>query len=111
MKFNDSGNFNTTYMDISRDNSYLATGKIKSFYNYYNLWLASHSGIVNLYSLEDIHNSNFKENFEPLKTIENLTTSCEFLKFSNKSNQLGFCSRWKKHAFKIVKLFLNLIPI
>jgi U3 small nucleolar RNA-associated protein 18 len=33
MKFNDSGNFNTTYMDISRDNSYLATGKIKSFYN------------------------------------------------------------------------------
>lgn len=26
-KFNDSGNFNTTYMDISKDNSYLATGK------------------------------------------------------------------------------------
>jgi U3 small nucleolar RNA-associated protein 18 len=27
-KFNDSGNFNTTYMDISRDNSYLATGML-----------------------------------------------------------------------------------
>jgi U3 small nucleolar RNA-associated protein 18 len=25
-KFSDSGNFNTTYMDITRDNSYLATG-------------------------------------------------------------------------------------
>jgi U3 small nucleolar RNA-associated protein 18 len=25
-KFNDCGNFNTTYMDVSRDNSYLATG-------------------------------------------------------------------------------------
>jgi U3 small nucleolar RNA-associated protein 18 len=26
-KFSDSGNFNTTYMDITQDNSYLATGK------------------------------------------------------------------------------------
>lgn len=98
-KFNDSGNFNTTFMDLTKDNLYLATG------NYF-LIKASNSGMVNLYSTEHIHNSN--TNIEPMKVIENLTTSCEFLSFNKTNDKLGMCSRWKKHAFKIVKI-INLV--
>lgn len=53
-KINDSGNFNTTYMDISKDNNYLST--------------ASNSGLVNIYSLEQIHNSQTAD-VEPIKVI------------------------------------------
>ena len=70
---------------------------------YIFLFLASNSGIVNLYSVEDIIHST-SDKVEPKKTIENLTTSCEFLQFNKTSNKLGFCSRWKKHAFKIVNI-------
>jgi U3 small nucleolar RNA-associated protein 18 len=51
-KVNDSGNFTTNCMDISGDNSYLATG--------------SHSGCVNLYNVDSIRNSN-SHNVEPIK--------------------------------------------
>jgi len=57
---------------------------------------------VNVYNVDDLINST-SSNIEPVKTVENLTTSCEFLKFSKNSNKLGFCSRWKKHGLKIVK--------
>jgi len=36
-KINDSGNFNTTYMDLSKDNSFLATGKNNN--SYYKIFL------------------------------------------------------------------------
>jgi hypothetical protein len=52
--------------------------------------------------LDDITNSN-NSNIEPIKTVENLTTACEYLKFNKFGDKLGFCSRWKKHAFKIVR--------
>ena len=43
--------------------------------------------------------------------MDNLTTACEFLKFNKDSTKLSACSRWKKHALKIVnKIYLlNLI--
>ena len=50
-KVSDVGNFNTTCMDISNDNGYLAT--------------ASNSGVVNLYNLEDFHNG--KEDVQPIR--------------------------------------------
>ena len=34
----------------------------------------------------------------------NLTTSIEFLSFNSSSNKLAFCSRWKKHAFRLANL-------
>lgn len=37
-KFNDSGNFNTTHMDISKDNSYLATGNVLIIYFFFILF-------------------------------------------------------------------------
>jgi len=50
-KITDVGNFNTTCMEVSNDNGYLAT--------------ASNSGVVNLYNLEDFHNG--KDNVEPIR--------------------------------------------
>lgn len=50
-KFSDSGNFNTTCMDLSKDNNFLATG--------------STSGMVNVYSTEDIFKNN--DHIEPIK--------------------------------------------
>jgi len=52
-KVSDLGNFNTTCMDISNDNGFLAT--------------SSNSGVVNLYNLEDFHSG--KENIEPIRVI------------------------------------------
>ena len=38
-KFSDSGNFNTTFMDLSKDNSYLATGRDTIKYNFNFLFI------------------------------------------------------------------------
>jgi U3 small nucleolar RNA-associated protein 18 len=51
-KINDSGNFSTTCMDISGDNTYLATG--------------SNSGYVNIYTVDSIRNST-SQTIEPVK--------------------------------------------
>jgi U3 small nucleolar RNA-associated protein 18 len=90
-KVNDSGNFATNCMDISLDNGYLATG--------------SNSGYVNLYTVDSIRNAT-SQTVEPVKVIENLTTSCEFIRFDKSSSKLGICSRWKKHGFKMVRILL-----
>lgn len=90
-KVSDYGNFYTNYMEISNDNNYLATG--------------SKNGFVNIYSVDDIRLlPNDAEEMKPIKIIDNLTTSCEFLKFNRESSILGMCSKWKKHALKLVNL-------
>ena len=41
--------------------------------------------------------------------MDNLTTACEFLKFNKESTKLSACSRWKKHALKVVNnIYLTL---
>jgi hypothetical protein len=37
--------------------------------------------------------------------MDNLTTACEFLRFNKESTKLSACSKWKKHALKIVRKF------
>ena len=88
-KVNDYGNFYTNCMDISQDYNYLATG--------------GKQGYVNLYKVNDLVN-DLNEDVEPVKIYDNLTTSCDFVKFNKVNNMLGMSSKWKKNAFRFVNL-------
>ncbi|KAK9113542.1 hypothetical protein Syun_020339 [Stephania yunnanensis] len=58
----------------------------------------STSGIVNIY-----HNETFLVGKKkPLKTIENLTTSVDFMKFNHDSQILAICSKMQKNSLKLV---------
>lgn len=91
-KFDDQGSINTLSMDIDNDEEYLASSQ--------------HTGYVNLYRLKDILQSslgNQGNEVKPLKTFENLTTSIDNVRFSNKG-RLAFTSKWLKGGVKIVDL-------
>ena len=88
-KVNDYGNFYTNCMDISNDYSYLSTG--------------GKQGYVNLYNLSDLV-SDLNEDVEPVKVYDNLTTSCDFIKFNKNNNMLGISSKWKKNALRFINL-------
>ena len=90
-KINDFGNYCVNCMDISKDNSYLSTG--------------SKNGYVNVYSVDDIRNCPIgTEDVEPLKSFDNLTTSCDNVKFNKSSTVLGMSSKWKQNALRLVNL-------
>ncbi|XP_071716286.1 U3 small nucleolar RNA-associated protein 18 homolog [Rutidosis leptorrhynchoides] len=58
----------------------------------------SDSGIVNIYNREQFLGGNRK----PMKTIENLTTKVDFMKFNNDAQILAVCSSMKKNSMKLV---------
>lgn len=58
----------------------------------------SNSGIVNVYNREEFLGGKRK----PVKTIENLTTKVDFLKFNNDAQILAICSSMKKNSMKLV---------
>ena len=96
-KVNDYGNFYTNCMDISNDYTYLSTG--------------GKQGYVNLYNVNDLIN-DLNEDIEPVKIYDNLTTSCDFVKFNKINNMLGISSKWKKNALRFInlenkKVFIN----
>lgn len=64
-----------------------------------NLFAAgSDSGIVNVYNRDDFLGGKRK----PLKTIENLTTKVDFMKFNHDAQILAVCSSMKKNSLKLV---------
>jgi len=81
-KVADEGSFNTTHLTVSEDGTQLATG--------------SHSGIVNLYKINDHHNLTL------MKTVMNLTTAISDLRFDPTGQLLGVCSKWKKNAVRLI---------
>uniref|UniRef100_A0A2P2JQ23 U3 small nucleolar RNA-associated protein 18 homolog n=1 Tax=Rhizophora mucronata TaxID=61149 RepID=A0A2P2JQ23_RHIMU len=58
----------------------------------------SSSGIVNVYNREEFLGGKRK----PIKTIENLTTRVNFLKFNNDAQILAICSHMKKNSLKLI---------
>jgi len=88
-KVNDYGNFYTNCMDISNDYTYLSTG--------------GKQGYVNLYSVSDLVN-DLNEDVEPVKIYDNLTTSCDFVRFNKTNSMLGISSKWKKNALRFINL-------
>ena len=85
-KVNDYGNFYTNCMDISND--YSTGGK---------------QGYVNLYSVSDLV-KDLNEDVEPIKIYDNLTTSCDFVRFNKTNSMLGISSKWKKNALRFINL-------
>ncbi|GAB2270062.1 hypothetical protein Dimus_004975, partial [Dionaea muscipula] len=66
-----------------------------------NLFAAgSSSGIVNLYDREEFLGGKRK----PLKTIKNLTTQVDFMKFNHDSQMLAICSYMKKSSLKLIHI-------
>ena len=88
-KVNDYGNFYTNCMEISNDYTFLTTG--------------GKQGYVNLYNVSDLVN-DLNGDIEPVKIYDNLTTSCDFIKFNKINNMLGMSSKWKKNALRFVNL-------
>ena len=76
-------------MDISSNYNYIATG--------------GKQGYVNLYSVSDLVN-DLNEDVEPVKIYDNLTTSCDYVRFDKVNAMLGMSSKWKKNAFRFVNL-------
>ncbi|KAM0001373.1 putative transcription factor WD40-like family [Helianthus debilis subsp. tardiflorus] len=66
-----------------------------------NLFAAgSDSGIVNVYNRDEFLGGNKK----PVKTIENLTTKIDFMKFNHDAQILAVCSSMKKNSMKLVHI-------
>ncbi|PWA52303.1 WD40 repeat-containing protein [Artemisia annua] len=66
-----------------------------------NLFAAgSDSGIVNIYNNDEFLGGNRK----PVKTIENLTTKVDFMKFNHDAQILAVCSSMKKNSMKLVHI-------
>lgn len=66
-----------------------------------NLFAAgSSSGIVNIYNQEEFLGGKRK----PVKTLENLTTKVDFLKFNHAAQILAICSRMQKSGLKLVHI-------
>ena len=86
-KTQDEGNFHTTGIAISKDSKHFAS--------------ASKMGTVNLY---DINRDSMSLSKRPVKQIMNLTTSITDLNFHPSSQILGFCSKWKKNAVRMVHI-------
>jgi WD40 repeat protein len=88
-KVNDYGNFYTNCMEISYDYNYISTG--------------GKQGYVNLYSVSDLI-KDLNEDVEPVKIYDNLTTSCDYVRFNKINSMLGMSSKWKKNALRFVNL-------
>ncbi|XP_015575888.2 U3 small nucleolar RNA-associated protein 18 homolog isoform X2 [Ricinus communis] len=82
----DEGCINGTALSASPNGSLFAAG--------------SDGGIVNVYNNELFLGGNRK----PIKTIDNLTTKVDFMKFSNDAQILAICSHMKKNSLKLIHL-------
>jgi U3 small nucleolar RNA-associated protein 18 len=80
-KVGDEGSFNTSHLTVSADGTQLATG--------------SHSGVVNLYKVND-------DSLTLMKSVMNLTTAISDVKFDPSGQLLGVCSKWKKNAIRLI---------
>ncbi|CAL0303814.1 unnamed protein product [Lupinus luteus] len=60
----------------------------------------SDSGIVNVYNREEFLGGKRK----PIKTIANLTTKVDFMKFNHDSQILAICSNMKKSSLKLIHI-------
>ncbi|KAK6259346.1 hypothetical protein SCA6_013820 [Theobroma cacao] len=58
----------------------------------------SDSGIVNIYNRDEFLGGKRK----PIKTIENLTTKVDFMKFNSDAQILAICSTMKKNSLKLI---------
>ncbi|MFS7915235.1 putative transcription factor WD40-like family [Helianthus anomalus] len=66
-----------------------------------NLFAAgSDNGIVNVYNRDEFLDGNKK----PVKTIENLTTKIDFMKFNHDAHILAVCSSMKNNNMKLVHI-------
>ena len=86
-RFTDDGGFNGSAVAVSPDNRYLATG--------------SQSGVINIY---DVNTANTSAAPKPLKTVMNLTTPCDVLKFNPTNEILCASSKTVDSALKLVHL-------
>lgn len=58
----------------------------------------SDSGIVNIYNRDEFLGGKKK----PIKTVENLTTKVDFMKFNSDAQILAICSTMKKNGLKLI---------
>ncbi|KAJ1898053.1 U3 snoRNP protein [Kickxella alabastrina] len=94
-RWHDSATFRPTCLSVSPDTSYYASG--------------DNAGVVNIYDTNVVKNkrvgaSGAFYNVNAFKSINNLTTSIQGLKFNHSSEILGIYSRRKADQLKLVHL-------
>ncbi|XP_061370844.1 U3 small nucleolar RNA-associated protein 18 homolog [Gastrolobium bilobum] len=82
----DEGCINSTALCTSPGGAHFAAG--------------SDSGIVNIYNREEFLGGKRK----PIKTIENLTTKVDFMRFNHDTQILAICSSMKRSSLKLIHL-------
>ncbi|TKY71528.1 U3 small nucleolar RNA-associated protein 18-like [Spatholobus suberectus] len=82
----DEGCINSTALCTSPSGTHFAAG--------------SDSGIVNIYNREEFLGGKRK----PVRTIENLTTKVDFMRFNHDSQILAICSSMKKSSLKLIHI-------
>ncbi|XP_057439566.1 U3 small nucleolar RNA-associated protein 18 homolog [Lotus japonicus] len=82
----DEGCINSTALCTSPGGAHFAAG--------------SDSGIVNIYNREEFLGGKRK----PIKTIENLTTKVDFMRFNHDSQILAICSSMKRSSLKLIHI-------
>ncbi|KAJ1396546.1 WD40/YVTN repeat-like-containing domain superfamily [Sesbania bispinosa] len=82
----DEGCINSTALCTSPGGTHFAAG--------------SDSGIVNIYNREEFLGGKRK----PIKTIENLTTKVDFMRYNHDSQILAICSTMKKSSLKLIHI-------
>jgi len=86
-KFFDEGCVKGTAIDVEKNFRFLACG--------------SNSGMINLYEIDSIFNS---ENPRPLRSVPNLTTSCSGLKFNGSGEMLAIYSEFKENSVRLLHI-------
>ncbi|KAI8323027.1 WD40 repeat-like protein [Martensiomyces pterosporus] len=94
-RWHDPTTFRPTCMGLSQDSSYFASG--------------DNAGIVNIYDATAMRGREDEAtgkafNVNPIKSINNLTTSITDIKFNHNSEIMGIYSRSKPNQFKLVHL-------
>ncbi|KAI9479398.1 U3 snoRNP protein [Coemansia sp. RSA 989] len=88
-RWHDPTVFRPTCLQVSRDSSYYASG--------------DDAGVINIYDTRSIEAQPFV-NVKPFKSISNLTTAIQGVKFNHSSELLAVYSRKKKDQLKLVHL-------
>ncbi|KAJ2845088.1 U3 snoRNP protein, partial [Coemansia brasiliensis] len=88
-RWHDPTVFRPTCLQVSRDSSYYASG--------------DDAGVINIYDTRLIESQPFV-NVKPFKSISNLTTAIQGIKFNHSSELVAVYSRKKKDQLKLVHL-------
>ncbi|CAF1286179.1 unnamed protein product [Rotaria sp. Silwood1] len=101
-RFVDDGSYSTTNMSVSPNQQYLITGDCaNSFFSLNFIAFSQKSGIVNVYSYDDVFKNGEPK---PIKYLKNLTTPIQNIKINSSSELLAINSYHLPRAVRLIHM-------